>query len=750
MVHHTSSLTRRVILGTLAIAISGIVCTGAAVYYTSYKAITDLETSELTHLVETTMNMVHQVSDQAVVNTLRAVAERNREIVLHIYADYKSGKITEAEAKSIATGILLSQRIGSSGYIYCINSTAIMQVHPKRALIGSDMSAFPLSREQVSKKHGYIEYFWKNPGESMARPKALYMAYFEPWDWIISVSSYRQEFYELVNPKDFRDDLLGVRLGKSGYLYIMDGKGNLVVHPTMEGSNQANVVDAKGFRFIAEMLERKNGSIRYWWQDAGISHPREKLVVYRYNATFDWIVAGGVYTEELYQPLERVKLVVLVVLSATVVLVLLLSVLFGRRVVAAEEAAKIALRASLETTQTIIDKVPFSLILLEKDLTIRRANEAAGRSLGLDPKKLAGRNWCDFFPKRPDSSTDPLILAGRPGEGDEVDAINANGDPLSILRTVIPVVIDGKEIYIQAFLDLSERKRLESELRQAQKLEAVGQLAAGIAHEINTPAQFVGDSINFLQGAFGDQRALLEKYRQALVSLASAAGNTKIVEEFKVVEESADLAYVDENASDAFGRASDGISRISTIVGAMKEFAHPDTREKGTADLNQALKTVLIVACNEYRDVADIQTEFANLPPVLCHLGDINQVFLNLVVNAAHAIADAVRTSGKKGLIKIRTAQRGNSVRIDIEDSGTGIPVAIRSRIFDPFFTTKPVGSGTGQGLSIARSIIVEKHGGQLTFESELGKGTVFSITLPMDGLQSRAPASINRPSPSN
>jgi len=733
MLRATSSLTRRVIVGTLAIALAGTICTGTAAYYTSHRTITDLGTSGLTHLVDNTVNMVHQVTNQAVVNNLRAVVERNREVISYLYAEYKSGKITEDEAKARATGILLSQSIGSSGYIYCVDSTGTVQVHTKRALVGSNQSSFAFVREQLSKKQGYLEYSWKNPGESVPRPKALYMTYFQPWDWIISASSYRHEFYELIRAQDFREDLLGIRIGKSGYLFIMDGKGNFVVHPTSEGTNHANDTDTKGHRFIQEMLEHKNGNIRYWWQDPGDPRPREKLVVYRYNAAFDWIIAGGAYVDELYRPLDRVKLIVISVLGTTVLLVLFLSILFGRRVVLAEEADKAALRASLETTQTIIDKVPFALILLEKDLTVRRANEAAARCLGLNPGDLTGRNWRDFFPKSADSASASLTLEMSEGTAEEANALSANGDPISILRTIIPVVIDGREVYIEAFLDLRERKRLENELRHAQKLESVGQLAAGIAHEINTPAQFVGDNISFLQGAFADQRALVEKYRQAIALLVAASGSTRIAEDLKAAEESADLDYVDKNASGAFERALDGVSRISTIVSAMKEFAHPDTREKGPADLNQALKSTLVIARSEYKDVADVQTEFADLPCVWCHLGDINQVFLNLIVNAAHAIGEAMGTNGEKGLIKVKTAHLGDTVRIDIEDSGTGIPVAIRNRIFDPFFTTKVVGKGTGQGLAIARSLIVDKHGGRLTFESDVGKGTVFSIILPID-----------------
>jgi len=182
----------------------------------------------------------------------------------------------------------------------------------------------------------------------------------------------------------------------------------------------------------------------------------------------------------------------------------------------------------------------------------------------------------------------------------------------------------------------------------------------------------------------------------------------------------------------SFESCHDGISRITTIVRAMKEFAHPDQREKGDANLNQALRTTLAVAKNEYKYVADVTTELGDLPPVLCHVGDLNQVFLNLIVNAAHAIGDVVGKSGGKGTIRITTSQEGDQVRIDIADTGAGIPEAIRPRIFDPFFTTKEVGKGTGQGLSIARSIVVTKHHGSLTFESEVGKGTTFTIRLPI------------------
>jgi signal transduction histidine kinase len=225
---------------------------------------------------------------------------------------------------------------------------------------------------------------------------------------------------------------------------------------------------------------------------------------------------------------------------------------------------------------------------------------------------------------------------------------------------------------------------------------------------------------------------LVDVYREVWQPLAAAPPAEPLQEVVQKAEETADLEYLRENVPLAFDRTLEGIDRVAHIVRAMKEFAHPDQREKTPADINKAILNTLTVARNEYKYVADVDTDLGDLPAVTGYPNDLNQVFLNLVVNAAHAIGDIVRDIQTKGRISIATRAVDDGVEITIADTGGGIPEQISARIFDPFFTTKPVGKGTGQGLAIARSIVVDKHQGSLTFESRLGEGTTFHIRLPV------------------
>jgi signal transduction histidine kinase len=287
---------------------------------------------------------------------------------------------------------------------------------------------------------------------------------------------------------------------------------------------------------------------------------------------------------------------------------------------------------------------------------------------------------------------------------------------------------------VQANAKLAEhirvRERMEAELRLSQKLEAVGQLAAGVAHEINTPIQYVADNLQFLR----DGMTTLSKMATDMLVAAAAARSTEtaaLVDGLEALASNADLEYLSQEIPGSLDSVRDGVARIANIVRAMKELAHPGPREASAMDLPRALQNALDVTAATYRYVADVETDFAETPPVICFGSDLNQVFLNLIVNAAHAMEDKQAGRGRLG---VRTRVDGDQVEIAISDTGAGIPEAHRERIFDAFFTTKEVGRGTGQGLAISRTIVVDRHGGTLTFDSQIGIGTTFYVRIPLAG----------------
>lgn len=279
-----------------------------------------------------------------------------------------------------------------------------------------------------------------------------------------------------------------------------------------------------------------------------------------------------------------------------------------------------------------------------------------------------------------------------------------------------------------------ERKIMEMQLNQAQKLESIGRLASGIAHEINTPIQYIGDNTRFLLDSFNDIIEILNKCRHFM---AECAFYPEMAEKAKVIEqniEQYDIPYLVEEIPTAISQSLEGIRHVAGIVMAMKEFSHPDSDDIVFIDLNRSIESTATVARNEWKYVANLEQELdQTLPKVPCTPGAINQVILNMIINAAHSIAEKMELGAQeKGIIRIETSYSDGFAEIRIRDTGMGIPEQYRSRIFDPFFTTKSVGKGTGQGLSIAYNVITLRHKGTISFQTEDGKGTEFLIRLPL------------------
>ena len=283
--------------------------------------------------------------------------------------------------------------------------------------------------------------------------------------------------------------------------------------------------------------------------------------------------------------------------------------------------------------------------------------------------------------------------------------------------------------------------KTQIQLVQSEKMASIGQLAAGIAHEINTPIQYIGDNVRFFSQSFIDIFTHISVVSQRLSQCVQIFRDSRenhtlrrYLEEIKASEERTDLEFLNEEIPMAIEQTLKGVDHVTEIVRSMKAFSHPGVKEQLVVDVNQALENTVTVCRNEWKYVADMEMELApDLSPVICSPGAVNQVFLNLIINAAHAIdASLSETSDEKGVIHIQTREDRDAVAISIRDTGSGIPEAVQSKIFDPFFTTKDVGKGTGQGLAISWSIIVEQHGGEIRFETG-DNGTTFFIRLPID-----------------
>jgi PAS domain S-box-containing protein len=394
-----------------------------------------------------------------------------------------------------------------------------------------------------------------------------------------------------------------------------------------------------------------------------------------------------------------------------------------------KRSAELAMEQILDAiTDLVIIKGPGSRLLW--------ANKAFREAYGMSNAELRGIVDAPF--NAPDHTQQYLrddqqvFETGRSLDIPEEPVTRHDGRIITVHTVKSPILdADGKVVRMVAVCrDITERKAMEMELRQAQKLEAVGRLASGIAHEINTPIQFIGDHNSFVRDTFKSLLQLNGLYRNLVARAAEQGAFAEEIAAICAAEDDVDLPFLEKTLPSAFDAIADGVSRVAKLVMAMKEFGHPDRGERKPADLNRSLRNTLTIAGNETKYVADVVTDLGDLPLVECVLSEVNQVFLNLLVNAVHAIQDHQPT--RRGTITVSSRCDGDQVVISIGDDGTGIPVEARSRIYEPFFTTKEVGRGTGQGLALARRIVVDKHGGALTFDTELGRGTTFHVRLPI------------------
>jgi len=385
-----------------------------------------------------------------------------------------------------------------------------------------------------------------------------------------------------------------------------------------------------------------------------------------------------------------------------------------------------ALAHERNVLRTMIDLIPAFIYAKDAQSRFTACNKLVANRMGVEPDDLIGKTDFDFFPRehaeRFFADEQALISSGVPLiDHEEIAFDKVRGVDRLILTSKVPLRDAAGNLtgIVGTGYDITDRKDTEERMASMDRHESIGRLAAGVAHEINTPIQYLNDSVTFIR----------EGVTELLTYIDRLHATTTVRP-----EGSDDVEYMRDELPPAMQRVAEGLARITETVRSMKDFSHADQREMCPMDLNQAISSTLVVARSEYRDVADLETDFGEIPLVTCQGAQINQVVLNLVVNAAHAIGDSLKGTGGRGRIVVRTRLENERVVISIADTGGGIPEAIRARIFDPFFTTKEVGRGTGQGLSVSRKVVVKGHGGELDFTTELGKGTTFHVRLPIGG----------------
>lgn len=397
-------------------------------------------------------------------------------------------------------------------------------------------------------------------------------------------------------------------------------------------------------------------------------------------------------------------------------------------------------------------KVVFSamkhpLYVINRDYTIAMMNDQAKRLLRADmpyPPTCHALSHRSEKPCQLEDHPCPLPIVTETKQPVILEHVHydQNGEEIIVEVRAYPIFDENKNVIqmLEACSDITEKKKaeeeklhLERELNRASKLQSIGTLAAGVAHEINTPIQFIGDNTLFAEDASADLFEAISRYKALLEQISGDGVN--IEQRIKQIDDDCDLEYLQDELPRALAQTKDGIDHVSKIVNAMKDFAHAGSEtEMQYEDLNMALETTLTISKNEWKYIAELDKNLeATLPAVRCNIGEIKQVLLNLIVNAAHAIGAKCGNSGNKGRIGVTSCKEDDKVRISISDSGTGIDDVHKEHIFDPFYTTKEVRKGSGQGLSVAYQIIVEKHGGELWFETEMGVGSTFHVTLSIE-----------------
>lgn len=761
---------RNKLLSSFLVVFLPLILIGSIISYLQVKKTLEISIeNELSNTTASLVNLIQTTATISIRNRLSAIAEKNLDITEYYYSKYRSGLLTREEAILTIQEIFLNQPIGISGYIYCLDSYGQVIIHPNDKVKGTNVSNFNFVKQQLKTKEGYLEYYWKNPGEKNERAKALYMVYYKPLDWIISVSTYRDEFSYLMDINDFKESILSFKSGKTGYAFVMDRTGKALIHPTLQGQNLLEQ-NSGNSQFIKKIIALKSGKLRYFWQNPTESHPREKIIFFKYLSQFKWIIASTSYVEEVFSPLITFKMFIAAGLAVTLIFTILLTFFISR--------------LATKPLETLIQKLEAGS---QGDFSVRMEYDSPDELGKLSTHFNSFMDRLEDYHEKLNNEIQKTIttqaalvenelkLRGLFNQSFQLMAILS---PYGILEEVNKSALDfGGCLEVNVLYkpfwetpwwqhDTNSRKDLKEAIKRATngefvRIETTNINGNGDIKNIDFSVKAVYNSANEIEFIIAEGRDIttlkqadlerrhlavqLEK-SQKMEAIGTLAGG--IAHDFNNILSSifgySQLAqmtiHTPEKAKKYISQIVKGAQRAAGLIQQILTFSRQTEVKKHPLKIHLIIKEALKLIRSSIPTTIDIKIDIQSNSMVMADPTQMHQVIMNLCTNAYHSMLET------GGILSVRLQEVGIGqlmdqpvdlpgpspyLKIEVKDTGHGMDKHTLGKAFDPYFTTKEVGRGTGFGLALVHAII-EEHEGKIHVDSQLGIGSHFIIYLPV------------------